>query len=347
MRCCRVELFHATKAPLLFLSAIWSGKGKGKASAAELREKAQFAAQVIGDATTGLGTLGTGRSLNPDGTVFTDDLSKSSPDVNEGALSPLGKKFQPGSGVAPGSAGSTVPKQPIDEVLLSRPERLTGPSRLPLTYELDAQQRARERNERQRVVDAAYAAQYDENNMPRHPEDPARPLADWEFHPDADHKALVLLLYRNILKGLVNFKSIRRRSLIAYARMAFRRRSTATEKLLVDECIEEARRALYVLGKHHQFTVTREYEFDSMSLPKDTGQDVKTYMEEHYDPEISRMQFQNFTDVQPGKEHLHRQNLSPTSGQNHWRDQKNAANYRPEIKEEDKVFRPPPPPGMG
>ncbi|ORC86461.1 uncharacterized protein TM35_000281770 [Trypanosoma theileri] len=173
----------------------------------------------------------------------------------------------------------------------------------------------------------------------------------WEFTPTPEHKSLVLLLYRNILKGLMDFKSIRRRSMIAYCRFAFRRRALATEKLLIDECIEEARRAIYVLEKHHNFTRTRSYEFDSMGIPKDTGQDVQTYMEEVYDPELSRQQFQHFQDVQPGREYLHQQRgLGPTSGQHHWWDgkdeQKSSTGYKVEIREEDKVLRPPPPPSM-
>lgn len=167
----------------------------------------------------------------------------------------------------------------------------------------------------------------------------------WEFAPTPEHKSLVLLLYRNILKGLMNFKSVRRRSMIAYCRFAFRRRAMATEKLLIDECVEEARRAIYVLAKHHNFTLTRSYEFDSMGIPKDTGQDVQTYMEEVYDPEVSRQQFQHFQDVQPGREYLHQQRgLGPTSGRHHWHEQTSSADYRVEIREEDKVLRPPPPP---
>ncbi|CCD15218.1 unnamed protein product [Trypanosoma congolense IL3000] len=170
----------------------------------------------------------------------------------------------------------------------------------------------------------------------------------WEFVPTPEHKSLVLLLYRNIIKGLVDFKSIRRRSLIAYCRFAFRRRSMATEKLLIDECIEEARRAIYVLQKHHNFTRTHTYEYDSMGIPRDTGQDVATYMEEVYDPELSRQQFQHFQDVQPGREYLHQQRgLGPTSGQHHWHEQRSSAEYRVEIREEDKALRPPPPPTEG
>ncbi|AAZ11427.1 Complex1_LYR-like, putative [Trypanosoma equiperdum] len=167
----------------------------------------------------------------------------------------------------------------------------------------------------------------------------------WEFTPTPEHKSLVLLLYRNIIKGLMDFKSVRRRSLIAYCRFAFRRRATATEKLLIDECIEEARRAIYVLEKHHNFTRTHTYEYDSMGIPRDTGQDVATYMEEVYDPELSRQQFQHFQDVQPGREYLHQQRgLGPTSGRHHWQQQRSSAEYRVEIREEDKAMRPPPPP---
>ncbi|KEG11573.1 hypothetical protein DQ04_02471000 [Trypanosoma grayi] len=175
----------------------------------------------------------------------------------------------------------------------------------------------------------------------------ARKRESWEYTPTPEHKSLVLLLYRNILKGLMNFKSVRRRSMIAYCRFAFRRRAQATEKLLIDECIEEARRAIYVLEKHHNFTRTRTYEYDSMGIPKDTGQDVQTYMEEVYDPEVSRQQFQHFQDVQPGREYLHQQRgLGPTSGRHHWQEQTSSAGYKVEIREEDKALRPPPPPSM-
>ncbi|EPY16466.1 hypothetical protein STCU_11235 [Strigomonas culicis] len=182
--------------------------------------------------------------------------------------------------------------------------------------------------------------------MPRDPTDAARPRAAWEYTPSDEHRSLVLLLYRQTLKGLVHFKSVRRRSLIAYARFAFRRRAAATEKLLIDECIEECRRAIYVIQKHHNFTDSKSYEYDIMTMPKNTGQDVKTYMEEVYDPEISRMQFQQFTDVQPGRESEHRQGLSPTSGAHHWRDQKDAKDFKVELREDDIVRRPPPPPDM-
>lgn len=185
----------------------------------------------------------------------------------------------------------------------------------------------------------------------------------WEFEPTPEHKSLVLLLYRNILKGLVEFKSFRRRSLIAYARIVFRKRKVATEKLLIDECIEEARRAAYVIQKNHDFTKSGEYEYDSMGLPKDTNQDVKTYMEDIYDPEMSKQQFARFQDVIPGQEHLHKQNLGPSAGEHHWKGGNrgkrseeeeasedanpltmSSANYKVTISEEDKVFRPPPPP---
>lgn len=83
--------------------------------------------------------------------------------------------------------------------------------------------------------------------MPRIRDNPQRKLESWEFQPTLEHRAMVVMLYRNILKGLVHFKSVRRRSLIAYVRFALRRRANATKKLLTDECIEESRRAIYVL----------------------------------------------------------------------------------------------------
>jgi hypothetical protein len=155
--------------------------------------------------------------------------------------------------------------------------------------------------------------------------------------------------------------------------LTFRKRAKATEKLLIDECIEEARRAVYVLQKNHNFTKTREYEFDSMTLPKDTGQNVKQYMEEVYDPEMSRQEFARFQDVQPGKESMHTQRLGPANGSiqamrregirpNSTRaaamangadgeplsdDEDSPSNFRIHISDEDKVFRPPPPPMEG
>lgn len=182
----------------------------------------------------------------------------------------------------------------------------------------------------------------------------------WEYEPTPEHRSLVLLMYRNTLKGLLEYKSIRRRSLTAYCRMMFRKRGKATEKLLIDECIEEARRSIYVLQKNHNFTKTGEYEFDSMAMPKDTGQDVKAYMEDVYDPEISRKHFGRFNDVIPGQEDLHNQKMGPTSGEFQARrraeegrsatddeddeQEDGITNFKQKITDEDKVFRPPPPP---
>lgn len=181
----------------------------------------------------------------------------------------------------------------------------------------------------------------------------------WEYEQTPEHRSLVLLMYRQTLKGLMDYKSIRRRSLTAYVRMAFRKRGKATEKLLIDECIEEARRAIYVLQKNHNFTKTGEYEYDSMAMPKDTGQDVKGYMEDVYDPEISRQHFGRFQDVVPGQEDLHNQRMGPTSGefQMHRRKEKERGsgddddeeadgigNFKTRITDEDKALRPPPPP---
>mmetsp|Transcript_48466 Transcript_48466/g.55963 ORF Transcript_48466/g.55963 Transcript_48466/m.55963 type:complete len:115 (-) Transcript_48466:27-371(-) len=106
-----------------------------------------------------------------------------------------------------------------------------------------------------------------------------------------------------------------------------------------------------------------------MTLPKDTGQNVKEYMEEIYDPEMSRQEFARFQDVQPGKEGLHTQRLGPTSGEiqkmrldgvrpNSTRagvngdeplgdDSDSPSNFKIRISDEDKVFRPPPPPMEG
>eukprot|EP00796_Vickermania_ingenoplastis_P008786 gene8786-6173_t len=215
------------------------------------------------------------------------------------------RRQPPGSSLPPDAMKDLME---LGEVTTSRLGR-----QMPLAYDLEVRRRAQRASAEKAAVDDRYRASFDSLNMPRDPANANRAKESWEMESTPEHKALVLLLYRNILKGLVTFKSIRRRSLIAYARLTFRRRAAATEKLLVDECIEEARRALYVIGKHHAFTETRQYEYDTMTMPKDTGQDVKTYMEEVYDPEVSRQQFQHFSDVQPGKEHLHNQKLSPTN----------------------------------
>ena len=114
---------------------------------------------------------------------------------------------------------------------------------------------------------------------------------DWEYQPSPAHRSLVLMLYRRILKELMEFKSIRKRSITTYVRLCFRRRSHATEKALIDECIEEARRGVYILDKHNQFAKTKEYKYDDMFLPKDTGQDVAGYMEDVFDPVAARGQF--------------------------------------------------------
>lgn len=174
----------------------------------------------------------------------------------------------------------------------------------------------------------------------------------WEWEgPTPEHRSLVVLLYRNILKGLLNMKTIRRRSLTIYTRMSFRRRATATEKLLIDECIEEARRAAYIIQKNVNLSNTNEYEFDTMNLPKDTGQDVKTFMEDHYDPQVSRSQFEHIKDVEPGKEKYHNQRLAANDGYAQKKFQegtreatKNMPNiYGTHVSDEAKQFRPPPP----
>lgn len=150
------------------------------------------------------------------------------------------------------------------------------------------------------------------------------------------------------MKELQVFASIRRRSFLCYARQEFRRRGKATEKLLIDECIEQARRAVYVLDKHNKMKTTGKYEFDSMFLPKDTGQDVKTYMEEIYDPAISRQQFAHIKDPTPdelGRARLGDPNMMINA--KHALRQKIAGlNATLGKKENDTadLFRPPPPP---
>ncbi|EPY31245.1 hypothetical protein AGDE_09150 [Angomonas deanei] len=299
----------------LFLS--WFSKGK------DGDEKVK---SVVSDIAGGLGTSTAGHSLE-----------------GEEEFKKVDRTFFPGGGTTP---GSTVPKQDIDDILLSRGKTVRGNKRQPISYDIEVQKLAKQQKEALQEAKTTYDKDFDEMNMPRDPANPARKRADWEFVPTPEHKSLVLLLYRNLLKGLMNYKSVRKRSIIAYARFTFRRRAQATEKLLIDECVEECRRAIYVLQKHHNFTINKTYEFDTMTMPKDTGQDVKTYMEEVYDPEISRQQFQQFTDVQPGKEHLHKQGLSPTSGPNHWMDQKDSSSYKVQLKDEDIARRPPPPPTM-
>ncbi|AYU76356.1 hypothetical protein conserved [Leishmania donovani] len=334
--------------PLFFFSWLRQSSGHRGSAAATWRTKAKNT--FISEGAMGLGGGDVGQPMANEASEALDGKGTSTASYRQAALNGTvrrgfgnGQAFQAGGGAAP---GSTVPKQPIDDILIERGAHLSGPSRRPLSYDLEIHRAARAREAAQKQASQEYLLHFDEQNMPRNPHDPNRKRASWEFTPTPEHKSLVLLLYRNVLKGLMNYKSVRRRSMIAYARMCFRRRAMATEKLLIDECIEECRRSIYVLEKHHNFTKTGTYEFDSMTLPKDTGQDVKTYMEEVYDPEQSRMQFQNFTDVQPGREHLHRQGLGPTSGSHHWKDQKTSEGFKVEIRDEDRALRPPPPPGV-
>jgi hypothetical protein len=159
----------------------------------------------------------------------------------------------------------------------------------------------------------------------------------WEFDPTPEHRSLVLMLYRATLKELLTFKSMRRRSLTAHCRFTYRNRAKVTEKLLIDECIEEARRAVYVLTKHNNYQKTGEYEYDSMFLPKDTGQDVGKFMDEVYDPSVGKQQYSKVSDVVPGREDLHQ-------AENRERVKKHRDLFRQTIKDEDKLFRPPAPP---
>lgn len=316
---------------------------KGSATASGSASAREMAEAYTNEASAGLGT-------QADGGTLSRHMDQSAASRTREDL----RRSPPGSTLPPEAMKDLMD---LGECTSRRTSRLGRP--LPLAYDLEVRRAASREANAKAEVDERHAAVFDARNMPRNPSDSTRKRASWEMEITPEHRALVLLLYRNVLKGLVNFKSIRRRSLIAYARMTFRRRAAATEKLLIDECIEEARRALYVLGKHHAFTETRQYEYDSMTMPKDTGQDVKTYMEEVYDPEISRQQFQHFSDVQPGKEHLHTQRLGPTTGVHHFGRNNSAGRedddengnptgrFKVEIKDEDKAMRPPPPPGMG
>jgi hypothetical protein len=177
-----------------------------------------------------------------------------------------------------------------------------------------------------------------------------RILEDWEFEPTPAHRSLVILLYRETLKGLLEFPSVRKRSLISWCRIAFRRRGKATEKLLVDECIEEARRAVYVITKHNDSKKSREYKYDDMFMPKDTGQDVQTYMEEVYDPAASKASFEQVKDVEPGKEHEHRGGLRGANAGKGYMSQTERELIEKKLMEESQAtsyytHRPPPPPG--
>ncbi|KAK7201875.1 hypothetical protein NESM_000254900 [Novymonas esmeraldas] len=321
--------------PLLFFS--WMGQSSGHRGSAAATRRTSAKDTFVSDGASGLGGSDVGQPMANEAAEAMEGTGASTASYRHAGMPGAG------GGAAP---GSTVPKEAIDDILLERAAHLSGPHRRPVSYDLETHRLARAREAAQQAASQAHLRTFDEANMPRHPLDPDRTRASWEFTPTPEHRSLVLLLYRNVLKGLMNYKSVRRRSMIAYARMCFRRRAMATEKLLIDECIEECRRSIYVLEKHHNFTKTGTYEYDSMSLPKDTGQDVKTYMEEVYDPEQSRMQFQNFTDVQPGMEDKHRQGLGPTAGAHHWKDQKSSEAFKVEIREEDRALRPPPPPGM-
>ncbi|KAG5485782.1 hypothetical protein LSCM1_07194 [Leishmania martiniquensis] len=333
---------------LLFFS--WLSRSSELRGTATATRRTKAKDTFMSEAAMGLGGNDMGQPMANEAFEALEGTGTSTASYRQAGIHGIGGRGVGDSPTLPaggsGAPGSTVPKQPIDDILIERAAHLNGPNRRPVSYDLEIHRAARAREEAQRHIAQEHRRHFDEQNMPLNPDDPRRERASWEFAPTPEHKSLVLLLYRHVLKGLVHYKSVRRRSMIAYARMCFRRRAMATEKLLIDECIEECRRSIYVLGKHHHFTKTGTYEFDSMALPKDTGQDVKTYMEEVYDPEQSRMQFQNFTDVQPGREHLHRQGLGPTSGPHHWRDQRSSEGFRVEIRDEDKALRPPPPPGM-
>ena len=171
----------------------------------------------------------------------------------------------------------------------------------------------------------------------------------WEYTPSMEHTSLILLLYRSLLKELIKLPSVRKRTFITYVRLTFRRRSAATEKLLIDECVEEARRAVYIAAKHNAMKESGEYKFDDMFLPKDTGQDVKTFMEDVYDPVMSKRTADEAKDVMPGKEHEHTNTLRGA----HYANDRQARETmkeqlnRPAIKTEDMRLRPPPPPDMG
>ncbi|CCW60226.1 unnamed protein product [Phytomonas sp. EM1] len=357
MRCGGLSRASALRAtdPLLWFGGWWKGGGRrrGKDLAAAQQHYAatqhfiQNAAAGLGG-NTALGDFPSQGSLNGDshndGQSYGGNPSSRGSPNNPHRVDQDGK-IQRGGGFE-AHLQSASKENTIDDLFRDHSAHFTGGKRLPLIYEIEARQRAQRQADLERQKEEQHSEHFDEWNMPREADNPQRPRADWEFTPTPEHKSLILLLYRNILKGLMDFKSVRKRSMIAYARFAFRRRANATEKYLIDECVEECRRAIYVLEKHRNFTRTRTYEFDTMTMPKDTGQDVKTYMEEVYDPEISRMQFQNFTDVQPGKEHLHKQGLGPASGANHWKKQRSLGQYNVEIREEDKTLRPPPPPEM-
>ena len=189
---------------------------------------------------------------------------------------------------------------------------------------------------------------YHENEVkPDQRKDVYREREWWEYTPSPEHTSLVLLLYRSLLKELVKLPTVRKRTFITYVRLTFRRRAKATEKLLIDECIEEARRGIYVAAKHNAMKETGEYKFDDMFMPKDTGQDVKSFMEEVYDPVMSKRAMENAKDVGPGNE-----NTGNTLRGAHYQTDRLARESmkeqleRPAITEEDLRLRPPAPPGQ-
>lgn len=349
--------------------------GKQETKGERLQRQSAFRkvfGSVVSEAAEGFGSSDNGLPLSSIGTANVTSASQaqsrgggatggnSGGNVVGGRLDQE-KSFHPGTSAVPLTKLDSLfyDLEKRDSMLIAEEEELQSTqsgrskklkkNRRPISYEVQALRAAEERKVKEAVDKKEHDQQFDSLNMPRDGDNPNRRRAEWEYTPTPEHKALVLLLYRQLLKGLVDFKSVRRRSLIYYARTITRRRSQATEKLLIDECIEEMRRAIYVIQKNHNFTKTKEYEFDAMSMPKDTGQDVKTYMEEVYDPEVSRMQFSNITDVVPGQEDKHAQNLSPASGQHHFKDSKLGGggadgSFKIQIKDEDMQRRPPPPP---
>eukprot|EP00759_Apiculatamorpha_spiralis_P051068 PhF_6_TR5107/c0_g1_i1/m.7204 len=172
------------------------------------------------------------------------------------------------------------------------------------------------------------------------PESPIHPRVyeerqSWEYIPTPAHKSLVLMIYRNLLKELIPLQTVRRRTLIQYARISTRSRKAVTEKLMIDEFIEEARRSIYIANKMNMMAKTKTFEFDNMYLPKDQGQDVKDFMDNVFDPFMAKVEARNKTrDVVPGKEHLHQR-----------RTKKKKYSDPAAFKDESfDIFRPPPPP---
>ena len=101
-----------------------------------------------------------------------------------------------------------------------------------------------------------------------------------------------------------------------------------------------------LLGKMHEFTRTGEFMFDSTGLPKDTGQDVKTFMEEMYDPEVSKQFMMATQDVQPGNEDKHSGKLSPHLTAEEFKAKfSSMRDVEDRVTDDIKDMRPPPPPG--